>query len=61
MSALLLSMGICGARDLSFCELPELQELGEFIKKVPQRRFFHVLGLNPDGSRAAEEGVEHEI
>jgi hypothetical protein len=54
-------MGICGARDLSFCELPELQELGEFIKKVPQRRFFHVLGLNPDGSRAAEEGVEHEI
>ncbi len=48
VAAILSSLGICNGKDLFFCEPAELMEIAECIKKVPQRRFYQVFGLNTE-------------
>lgn len=72
VAAHLSALGVCNGRDLLYCEDAELYELASCMKKVPQRRFFQLVGLHPDGSGRVvpmgkeiledqDEGQGHEL
>ena len=45
LSAILETLGCYDAKDLSYCSSEELESLAVFLKKVPQRNFYKVFGI----------------
>ena len=45
LSAILETLGCYDAKDLSYCSAQELESLAVYLKKVPQRNFYKVFGI----------------
>jgi hypothetical protein len=52
MTRLLQQLGVYEGKDLAYCDPKEINEISKLLKKVPQRRFQQIYGLDQHGNVA---------
>lgn len=53
MTRLLQTLGVYEGKDLAYCDPKEINEIAKLLKKVPQRRFQQIYGLDQHGNVAS--------